>query len=127
MPWHDCVARGVTMRDIILQTKAELRHLPLMLGKLAGGIAAVIGFTAAVVVVTRSPDWSAGDILPALMAGCVGGAVFVLSARALRRRLAGQGAGESLPAASGRTSLLSWGLLLLIAGIFLAWAWFMTR
>lgn len=115
------------MRDIIRQTKAELRHLPLMLGKLAGGIAAVIGFTAAVVVVTRRPDWSAGDVLPALLAGSAGVAVFVLSARALRRRLSAQGAGEPLPADGGRTSPLSWGLLLLFAGIFLTWAWFMTR
>lgn len=115
------------MGEITRQARTELRQLPLMLGKLAGGIAAVIGFTAAVVVVTRRPGWSAGDILPALLAGGAGVAVFVLSGRALRRRLAGQGGGGPLPAASGRTSLLSWGLLLLCAGIFLAFVWFMTR
>lgn len=115
------------MGEITRQARAELRQLPLMLGKLAGGTAACIGFTAAVVVVTRRPDWSARDVLPALLAGSAGVAVFVLSARALRRRLSGQGAGEPLPADGGRTSLLSWGLLLLFAGIFLTWALFMTR
>ena len=115
------------MGEITRQARAELRQLPLMLGKVAGGIGAVIGFTAAVVIVTRRPGWSAGDILPSLLAGCAGVAVFVLSARALRRRLSGQAAGEPLPAAGGRTSLLPWGLLLLFAGIFLAWAWFVTR
>lgn len=115
------------MGEITRKARAELRQLPLMLGKLAGGIAAVVGFTAAVVIVTRRPGGAAGDILPSLLAGSAGVAVFALSGRALRRRLASQGAGGPLPAASGRTSLLSWGLLLLLAGIFLAWAWFMTR
>lgn len=115
------------MGEITRQSRAELSQLPLMLGKLAGGIAAVIGFTAAVVVVTRRPGWSVGDLLPAFLAGCAGVAVFALSARALRRRLSNQSAGEPLPAAGARTSLLSWGLLLLFAGMFLAWSWFMTR
>ncbi|GLI39988.1 hypothetical protein KI811_01975 [Geobacter hydrogenophilus] len=115
------------MGEIRRQARAELRQLPLMLGKLAGGIAAVIGFTAAVAIATRRPGWSVGDILPALLAGCAGVAVFALSARALRRRLSDQLAGEPLPAAGARTSLLSWGVLLLFAGMFLAWAWFMTR
>jgi hypothetical protein len=115
------------MGEITRQARAEFRQLPLIIGKLAGGIAAVSGFTVAVVVVTRKPEWSAGEILPALLAGCAGVAVFVLSARALRRRLAGPGADEPLTASSGRTSLLSWGLLLLFAAIFLTFVWFMTR
>lgn len=115
------------MGEITRQARAELRQVPLMLGKLVGGIAAVVGFTAAVVIVTRRPGGAAGDILPSLLAGSAGVAVFVLSGRALRRRLASQGAGGPLPAASGRTSLLAWGLLLLLVGIFLAWVCFMTR
>ncbi|ABB32875.1 hypothetical protein GeomeDRAFT_0423 [Geobacter metallireducens RCH3] len=114
------------MGEITRQARAELRQLPLMLGKLAGGIAAVIGFTAAVVIVTRRPGALDG-LLPALLAGCAGVAVFVLSAWALRGRLAGDAAGEPLPARRARTSLLAWGLLLFFAGVFLAWAWFMTR
>lgn len=115
------------MGEITRQTRAELRQLPLMLGKLAGGIAAVVGFTAAVVIVTRRPGWSAGDILPSLLAGGAGVAVFALSGRALRRRLPEPATGEALPAARARSSLLSWGLLLVFAGIFLAVVWFMTR
>lgn len=115
------------MGEITRQARAELRLLPLMLGKLAGGIAAVIGFTAAVLMITRRPGGGTGDLLPALLAGCAGVAVFVLSGWALRRRLHDRPAEGSLPAAGARTSLLSWGLLLLFAVIFLAWSWFVTR
>ena len=50
------------MGKIIDQTIAELKHLPLMLGKLVGELTAVIGFTAAVIK-TRTPGWSSRDIL----------------------------------------------------------------
>ena len=115
------------MGEITRQARAELRQLPLMLGKLVGGIVAVIGITASVVIVTRRPGGDVGDLLPALLAGCAGVAVFALSGRALRRRLSDQPAEGSHPAASARTSLLSWGLLLLFAGIFLAFVWCMAR
>uniref|UniRef100_A0A831UJ28 Uncharacterized protein n=1 Tax=Geobacter metallireducens TaxID=28232 RepID=A0A831UJ28_GEOME len=115
------------MGEITRQARGELRQLPLMLGKLAGGIAAVVGFTAAVLIVSRRPGWSAGDILPSLLLGGAGVVLFVLSGRALARRSASQGEGGAPPAAGGRTSLLSWVLLLLLSGIFLAFVWFMTR
>lgn len=115
------------MGEITRQARGELRQLPLMLGKVAGGIAAVIGFTAAVVIVTRRPGGGMGDLLPALLAGCAGVAVFVLSGRALRRCLHDRSAEGSLSAAGARASLLAWGLLLLFAGMFLAFVWFMAR
>lgn len=115
------------MGEITRQARGELRQLPLMLGKLAGGIAACIGFTAAVVIVTRRPGALLGDILLSLLAGFGGVAVFMLSARALVRYLAAHEAETPPAAAGGRTSLLAWGLLLLFAVAFLAWAWFATR
>jgi len=41
------------MGKIANQVKSELKQLPFMLGKLLGEIIAVVGFTAAVAVITR--------------------------------------------------------------------------
>ena len=102
------------------QTKAELKHLPFILGKLIGGLTAVIGFTAAVIK-TRTPGWSLTDILIYLLMGLIGGIIFTLSARALTRRLSG----HPIDQARGMTAL-SWGLLLILALIFLAVVYFFT-
>ncbi|MBT1075623.1 hypothetical protein [Geobacter grbiciae] len=116
------------MGEITRQTRAELRQLPQMLGKLAGGIAAVIGFTAAVVIITRKPGALLGDILLSLLVGMVGVVIFVVSARSLARHLSAHNTEEPLSAAGNvRSSLLSWGLLLLFAVIFLAGVWFVTK
>lgn len=115
------------MGEMIRQAKTELRQVPQMLGKLLGGIGAVIGFTAAVVIITRRPGALVGDILLSLLVGLGGVVIFVLSARALTRHLSAQYAESSPPVGTASSSLLSWGLLLLFAGVFLAGAWFMTR
>ena len=107
------------MGRIIDQTIAELKHLPLMLGKLVGGLTAVIGFTAAVIK-TRTPGWSSRDILVYLLIGAVGGVIFILSARSLSRQ--SSSTIDAVPA----MNVLSWGLLLLFAGIFLACVYFFT-
>ena len=114
------------MGEITQQARVELRKLPLMLGKLLGGIVAVIGFTATVVTVTRMPGFGAADILPTLFTGGAGIAVFLISAKALARRDSQQAAGAIPCDRSDRTNLLSWALLLLFAGIFLACVWFVT-
>lgn len=107
------------MGEISSQVKSEIKQLPYMIGKALGGIVAVIGFTMAVVIITRRTAPSFPDILPSALSGCLGIIIFVFSSRLLTRRLA-----ENPPenAASGnrtRTSMLSWAILLLLAGIFL--------
>jgi zinc transporter ZupT len=101
------------------QVKTEIKLLPFMIGKLLGGILAVIGFTAAVVIVTRRADYSFGDILPSALSGCLGVVLFVVSSRLLTRRLAEKPAENAGPDNRTRTSMLSWGILLLLAAIFL--------
>lgn len=108
------------MGKIFDQTIAEIKHLPLMLGKLIGGLAAAIGFTTAVIK-TRSSGWSIKDILLYLLIGSAGCIIFTLSARSLKRRLSTQ-AIDSVPF----MNVLSWALLLLFAGIFLAGIYFFT-
>ena len=114
---------GMLMR----QTKAELRQLPLMLAKLLGGIAAVIGFTATVVILSRKPGPVLENILPSLFLGCTGIVIFSLSARGLPGGSSTPREDAPIPAHRTAINLLSWGLLLLSAGIFLACTHFLTR
>lgn len=115
------------MSNILKQVKTELKQLPLILGKLLGGGAAVIGFAIAVLIITRKPDPTLADILPFLLAGCAGIVIFILSARVLNRRLSSNADEVSRPVDTNRTNMLSWGLLLLLAAIFLAGTYFMTK
>jgi hypothetical protein len=99
------------------QFAAELRQVPCMLGKLLGGMLAVGGFTTAVVVLSRRPGASAGDVLWPVLLGILGIVVFVLASRRMAKRLADA---PSEPASAGdraRRSLLSWALLLLLAAL----------
>ena len=113
------------MGNIFDQTKTELKQLPLMLAKLIGGLAAVVGFTAAVIR-TRTPHSILRDILPYLVLGCVGVVIFILSSRALKKRLSSR-AEEASPTSTTSMNVLSFALLLLFAGIFLAFVYFFTR
>ncbi|AMV71103.1 hypothetical protein JCM30471_29240 [Desulfuromonas carbonis] len=96
---------------------AEWKRLPWLLGKLLGGMTAAGGFTAAVIFLTRWPDPGPGVVIPALLAGGAGIALFLYANRGLPLR----------PAVSPRHSALAWLLLLLFAGIFLLATWLTTR
>ena len=115
------------MGKILNQTKKELKQLPLMLAKLFGGLAAVTGFTAAVIISTRKPGLILQDILPSLLLGCAGVVIFVLSARLFNRRSSSHAAEKPPPVHGIPVNVLSWTLLLLIAVIFLTCTYFLTR
>lgn len=114
------------MGAITRRSRPDLKKLPLMLCKVLGGIAAVIGVTAAVLILTRSSGVSPGNIVPPLLIGGAGTALFILSGRALARR---SSLTEQEPSRADRLRMnaLSWGLLLLFAGILMIIMWFMTR
>ena len=107
------------MGNISRQFRSEMKQLPFMLGKLLGGIMALIGFTAAVVIVTRKADHSLADLLPSALSGVLGIVIFVLSSRLMTRRLSANPADAVKPDDRTRTSVLSWVILLLLAAIFL--------
>jgi len=67
--------------QVIKKATAELKQLPLILGKLLGGAAAVVGCTMAVLTATRHSDSAPTESLPALLIAAVGVVVFVLSSR----------------------------------------------
>jgi len=109
------------------QFKSEIKLLPFMLCKLFGGIMAVIGFTAAVVIITRKADQSLADALPSAFLGGAGIIIFMLSSRLLARRLSNSPAGNSISASRTGTSLLSWVILLLLAAAFLLFSYLITH
>jgi zinc transporter ZupT len=115
------------MNDMSDRVKSELKLLPFMIGKALGGIVAVIGFTAAVVIVTRRTAPSFADILPSALSGCLGILVFVLSSTLLTRRLS-ENPSENATSDDGmRTSVLSWAILLLLAAVFLLCTYLIAR
>ena len=102
---------------------SEWKLLPWMLGKLLGGMTAVGGFTAAVVILTRHAAPNPGSVFAALLAGGAGIGLFLASSRSLAR----QTPPPAAPRQRRRTSALAWLLLLLCAGLFLLSSWILTR
>ena len=100
---------------ILQQVKSELNQLPLLLGKLFGGIASVIGCTASIIILTRRLEW---PLWPYILMGSAGLIVFIVSDSLLRRPKPSQ--------ESDSLSLLSWTILLLVAGLFLFCTYFLT-
>ena len=115
------------MGRISRQFKSELTQLPCMLGKLLGGILAVVGFTAAVVLITRKAGQSLADILPYALLGGSGIIIFVLSSRLLAARLSENPAETLIPDDRTRTSMLSWAILLLLVAVSLLCTYLMSR
>jgi hypothetical protein len=90
-----------------------------MLGKLLGGMAAVIGFGAASWFATHGKGAAHGDAWPPFLAGVAGLAIFVVSSRRLAKRAAAPGAPPPSPGKMKRSNFLAWLLLLLFAAVFL--------
>lgn len=112
--------------QVVKKAMAELKQLPLILGKLLGGVAAVVGCTMAVLTVTRHSDSAPTKSLLPLLIAAAGVVVFVLSGRVLSRRLSVP-PGELKPADRLRMDMLAWVLLLAFVGIFLVVVWFLTK
>jgi zinc transporter ZupT len=107
--------------------KSELKQLPLMLGKLLGGIMAVVGFAATVLIVTRKADQSLADILPFVFLGGAGIIIFVLSSMLLNKSLSEKPAETIIPNDRTSSSILSWVILLLLGAAFLCCTYLLTR
>jgi len=102
------------------QIKAEARQLPFTLGKLVGGLMAVIGFGGTVMVLTRRPDPSWSGVLPYAAAGIAGLAVFIVSSRLLAGRANKEGEAGPTAKDKAKTSAVSWIILLILAALFIA-------
>lgn len=104
----------------------DFKKLPLILGKLLGGLATVLGFATAIWIISRHPERSVDAILVPLLLGGAGFVIFVLTGRSLSRRSTGTTA-KTGGRDKIRMNLLTWVLFLLFAGIFLVCCYFLTR
>jgi cobalamin biosynthesis protein CobD/CbiB len=101
------------------QLRSEARQLPWTLTKLVGGLAAVIGFGGAVVVLTRRPDPSWSGVLAWVIAGVIGLVLFLAASRSLARPKVADGQ-EPTGKDRAKTSALSWTILFMLAALFIA-------
>jgi hypothetical protein len=106
--------------------KSEIKQLPFMLGKLAGGIMAVIGCTGTIIIMTRTPAPSFSDALPYSIVGIIGIALFLLSSVLLKKRI-NETAGDSPSQKDkARVSIISWLLFLAFIAACIAVIFIMT-
>lgn len=114
-------------RNLIDQSKSEIKQLPLLLVKLFGGIMASIGFPAVVVLATRRANPSLVDIVPYFVLGVLGVVIFAVSSRALAKRTSGN-IGQTLASKDKmRMSIITWAILLMLVAIFLLYTLIVTR
>lgn len=103
----------------------ELKHLSYMLGKVFGGILAVIGFGAAVYISTHRTILASGNILPYVLAGLIGLAIFCVSSM-LSSKYAKKIEKDGPETESKvKGSAVSWVILLALAAIFIVFVMFM--
>ncbi|RQW83120.1 MAG: hypothetical protein EHM79_16985 [Geobacter sp.] len=115
------------MSDILNRTKSEIKQLPWMLGKLAGGILAVVGVAGLVLIWTGKSGSLLSSLVPYVFSAVLGFLLFLLCSRAMARSKIG----SPFPALPVRNQLransIAWSLLLLFALVFLVITYFVTR
>jgi hypothetical protein len=109
------------------QIRSEIKLLPYMLGKLAGGFTAVAGFTGAVIVVTRraNPSWS--DIWPYLLLGMSGLFIFYISSMLAGKRAKTNDGMALTPQDNKKAGMISWILFLAAALVFIFFTYIITK
>lgn len=105
------------MKDEI---KSEVRRVPFMLGKVAGGLMAVIGFGGTVMALTRQQHYSTSGLMVYVLTGIVGLALFILSSRLMAGHSGKANGTEARTTKKVKTSALSWVIFLVIAALFIA-------
>jgi hypothetical protein len=109
------------MGPIKNQFKSEIKQLPFILGKVAGGVLAVIGFAGMSILVTHSsppPSWR--ELWPLAALGVVGVIVFSLSSIKLKKQLGKSPETDLNRQGKKQVSLLSWTIFLIFIIIFIS-------
>ena len=109
------------------QIRSEIRLLPYMLGKLAGGFTAVAGFTGAVILVTRRVNRSWPDIWPYLLLGMAGVFIFYISSRLAVKRAEVNESQALKPRDSKKAGIIPWVLFLAAASVFVLLTYIITK
>jgi|WetSurMetagenome_2_1015567.scaffolds.fasta_scaffold977157_1 hypothetical protein len=115
------------MSDMFKQAKSEITQLPWMLGKLFGGIMAVVGVAGLVLIWTGKTGPLLSSLLPYFCSALLGFFLFLFCARAMARSEK-ECSVETEPALKQRRqSLVVWSLLFLFVLVFLLITYFVTR
>ncbi len=102
------------------QTRSELKRLPYTIGKVIGGLLAVIGFGAAVYVYTHRAASSFNDVSPFLAAGIAGLIIFLVCSWSLSKKARDNEGSEPAGKEKKRANALSWTILLILTAAFIA-------
>ncbi len=108
------------MGSLLHQTAREIRQLPTTIAKIIGGTMAAIGFPGAIGVVSHGREPSVATVATLVAAGIAGVAVFVVASRVSTKRAAPNLEPPSSQKDRRRMSMVAWGILLALAGIFIA-------
>ncbi len=100
------------------QMRSELRQLPYMLGKVLGGLMAVVGFGAAVYIYTHRPVMAPGAVLPYLLTGIAGLVIFRVSSWLFKRRARNIEDLQPTEKEKKKANAISWIILLALAAAF---------
>lgn len=109
------------------QAKSEIKQLPWILGKLVGGIMAVVGFAGLVLIWTGRSGPLLSSLLPYVCSALLGFMLFLISAGAMARSKKNCSVVTEPVLTWGRQSLVAWSLLLLLVLVFLLITYFVTR
>jgi len=109
------------------QIRAEIRLLPYMLGKVAGGFMAVAGFTGAVIVITRRANPSWPDIWQYLLLGISGVFLFYISSKLAGKRAVANDGQSLTPQDTKKAGMISWLLFLAAASVFILFTYIITN
>jgi len=115
------------MSDILNRTKSEIKLLPWMLGKLAGGILAVVGVAGLILIWTGKSGSLLSSLVPYVFSAVLGFLLFMLCSRALARSKTGRSHPVRAVPKQLRTNIITWSLLLLLVLVFLGITYLVTR
>ncbi|MDF1590789.1 MAG: hypothetical protein P1P89_04670 [Desulfobacterales bacterium] len=99
------------------QFKSDVRKLPLIIGKVAGGILAAIGIPGAIFIISRTPGRTQGALTFSI-AGVIGIAIFIACAAGLKRTHENN-TQPTTATKKTKESLIVWAILAALAGVFI--------
>lgn len=117
----------LSMGMINKNIRSETGRLPLVLGKLLGGVMTVVGLAGIIIIYVRWPNPPRPDVLPYALAGMPGLVIFILCSRTIEKKM--QENPDTVPDRKEKrmTSALSWAILLVLSICFLLFVFVMTR
>ena len=97
--------------------KSDIRKLPLLIGKVTGGLLAAVGIPGAIFINTGKSGRTQGALTFCIV-GIIGIAIFIACAARLKRAPE-SGTQATIATRKTKESLIAWTVLLVLAGVFI--------